>query len=85
MKINWKIRFQNKTWVVALFAALFFVLQSILAVFGLHWDYTNLLERFVTLISAVFALMGLVIDPTTAGPGDSQQALGYQVPKKEVK
>ncbi|MFH5542079.1 phage holin, partial [Listeria monocytogenes] len=25
MKINWKVRFKNKTWVIAMIAAVFFI------------------------------------------------------------
>ncbi|PCW77131.1 phage holin, partial [Listeria monocytogenes] len=27
MKINWKVRFKNKTWVIAMIAAVFFIIQ----------------------------------------------------------
>ncbi|HAC1758204.1 TPA_asm: phage holin, partial [Listeria monocytogenes] len=26
MKINWKVRFKNKTWVIAMIAAVFFII-----------------------------------------------------------
>ena len=35
----------------------------------------------VNALFALLALLGVVNDPTTQGTGDSQQALGYQVPK----
>lgn len=35
-----------------------------------------------TLAAALAAVLGVVIDPTTAGVGDSQQALLYTQPKK---
>ncbi|HHQ0952076.1 TPA: phage holin, partial [Listeria innocua] len=41
-KINWKVRFQNKVWVVALIAAIFFVVQAVLWVFNIEWDYNDL-------------------------------------------
>lgn len=34
------------------------------------------------LAAALAAVLGVVIDPTTAGVGDSQQALLYREPKK---
>lgn len=35
--------------------------------------------------STVIAVLGVVLDPTTAGPGDSKQALSYRAPYKEAK
>ncbi|EIJ3028651.1 phage holin, partial [Listeria monocytogenes] len=48
MKINWKVRFKNKTWVIAMLAALFFIIQAVLLVFGISWDYNELLQRLIT-------------------------------------
>ncbi|EPT6800205.1 phage holin [Listeria welshimeri] len=70
-KINWKVRFQNKVWVVALIAAIFFVVQAVLWVFNIEWDYNDLLQRIITVVTGVFAVVGLIIDPTTAGSKDS--------------
>ncbi|EAC8477302.1 phage holin [Listeria monocytogenes] len=83
MKINWKVRFKNKTWVLALIATLFFIIQSVLVMFGVTWDYTELLEQITTVVAAVFALLGLIIDPTTAGASDSAQAQNYGEPRKD--
>lgn len=33
--------------------------------------------------SAAIALLGQFVDPTTAGIGDSAQAMGYSAPKKD--
>lgn len=35
-----------------------------------------------TLVSALLAVLGVLLDPTTAGLGDSEQALLYNQPKK---
>lgn len=35
--------------------------------------------------SVVMAVIGVLIDPTTCGIKDSEQALCYQMPKKEAK
>lgn len=84
MKINWKVRFKNKAWVIALIATLFFIIQSVLVMFGVQWDYTTLLEQVTTVVAALFALLGLIIDPTTAGALDSSQAQNYEEPRKDV-
>ncbi|WP_211088593.1 phage holin [Listeria innocua] len=69
--INWKVRFKNKTWVIAMIAAVFFIVQAVLLVFGITWDYNDLLQRIITVVTGVFAVVGLIIDPTTAGSKDS--------------
>lgn len=69
--INWKVRFKNKTWVIAMIAAVFFIVQAVLLVFGITWDYNELLQRIITVVTGVFAVVGLIIDPTTAGSKDS--------------
>lgn len=33
--------------------------------------------------SVIIALLGVFVDPTTAGVGDSEQAMGYNWPKKD--
>ena len=40
---------------------------------------------WLTLVPALFllAILGIVNDPTTAGMGDSEQALTYEKPKSE--
>ncbi|KGL44475.1 phage holin [Listeria newyorkensis] len=83
-KINWGVRFHNKTWVVAMIAATFFVVQAILYVFNVTWDYNEILQRVITVITGLFALWGLIIDPTTAGGADSEQAKKYKTPRKDV-
>lgn len=82
-KINWKVRFKNKAWVVAMIAAIFFIVQSLLWVFGIQWNYNELLQRLVTVVTGIFAAWGLIIDPTTAGTSDSVQAQNYNEPRKE--
>ena len=44
-------------------------------------DLGDKLLGVVNALFALLALLGVVNDPTTQGAGDSQQALGYQVPK----
>ncbi|HDM9105210.1 TPA: phage holin, partial [Listeria monocytogenes] len=73
--INWKVRFKNKTWVIAMIAALFFIVQAVLLVFNVSWDYNELLQRLITVVAGIFAFWGLIIDPTTAGTDDSELVL----------
>jgi len=48
------------------------------------WDgVLTLLGNPVQLVTFVLAVLGVFIDPTTAGLSDSTQALTYSKPKKE--
>ncbi|NVQ28096.1 phage holin [Listeria monocytogenes] len=85
MKINWKVRLKNKTWVIAMIAAVFFIIQAVLLVFNVTWDYNELLKQLITVITGVFAAWGLIIDPTTAGSKDSAQVQEYTEPRKDDK
>jgi phi LC3 family holin len=44
--------------------------------------------KLLAVVDAVFALLvvlGIVVDPTTVGVGDSKRALGYEEPWTDVK
>ena len=88
MKINWLVRIRNKQFWVSVIPALALVIQAIAAVFGWTLDFTNITGRLIAVVDAVFALLvilGIVVDPTTAGVGDSQRAMGYEEPYRDKK
>ncbi len=81
--INWKVRIRNKQFWVSLIPALALVVQAAAAVFGWTLDFTRLTGKLIAVVDAVFALLvilGIVVDPTTEGIGDSRRALGYEDP-----
>ncbi len=81
--INWKIRLMNKQFWLSLIPALALTAQAVAAVFGWEIDLTTAVGRLLTVVNTVFALLvvlGIVVDPTTAGIGDSERALGYEAP-----
>ena len=85
MKINWKVRLQNKTFWLTLIPALLLLVQVIADVFEISIDLGalgNMLLAFVNALFAVLTILGVVTDPTTAGVNDSTQAMGYTKPKK---
>lgn len=85
MKINWEVRIKNKTFWLALIPAVILLVQVVAAVFGFELDLGFLSDRLIEVVKAVFtvlAILGIVTDPTTAGLGDSAQALTYTKPKK---
>jgi phi LC3 family holin len=86
MKINWMIRIKNKAWWLTLVPAVFLLVQACAAPFGYQWDFTVANQQVAAIVNALFAvlaILGVVNDPTTAGIGDSKQALEYDEPKSE--
>ena len=84
MKINWKVRLQHKPFLVALFALLLLLVQQVAAFFGIDTTIYN--EQVTDVFNTVLAILvaiGVVIDPTTTGTGDSNKAMGYEKPKKD--
>lgn len=85
MKINWLVRIKNKTFWLALIPALLLLAQSVAAMLGFSIDLSGVSDKLISVIETVFtvlAILGVVVDPTTAGVGDSEQALTYMEPKK---
>ena len=86
MNINWKVRIRNKQFWVSVIPAMALMVQAVAAVFGWTLDFTSLTGRLIAVVDAVFALLvilGIVVDPTTAGVGDSHRALGYEEPWRD--
>lgn len=84
MNINWTVRIKNKAFWVALIPAVLLLVTQVAAVFGYTLDFGVLQEQLVAIVGTVFsllAILGIVVDPTTEGVGDSIQALQYEKPK----
>lgn len=84
-KINWIVRIKNKAFWLALIPALLLLIQVIAAVFGYTLDLGDLGNRLLEVVNALFAvlaILGIVVDPTTDGVKDSEQAMTYTEPKK---
>ena len=90
MKINWKVRFNNPMFYVQLVLSIF---TPILTYLGLTatdlTTWAKLGEVLVQAISnpyvltlVIVSVYNALIDPTTSGFGDSEQALTYETPKK---
>lgn len=85
--INWKVRFANKQFWVALIPAVLLLIQVVASVFGYTFDFGDLGNKLLEVVNALFAvltILGIVTDPTTAGVSDSTQALTYNTPKKDA-
>ena len=84
MNINWKVRLKNKAFWAALIPAVLLLTTQVAAIFGITLDFGVLQEQLIAVVGTVFtllAILGIVVDPTTEGVGDSLQAMGYEHPK----
>lgn len=81
--INWRVRIKNRSFWIALIPALALLVQAVAAVFGFTINLETLVGKLIAVVDAVFAvlvILGIVVDPTTSGVGDSNRALTYVEP-----
>lgn len=82
MKINWKLRLQNKTTLVTLIALCVTFVYQILGLFGVVPKVAqDEMVNTIGLLINILVVLGVVVDPTTAGVSDSTNALTYDAPK----
>lgn len=84
MKINWKVRVKNKVFWVTLIPLALLLIQQVLTLFGINFDYSIISEKLLAIVGTVFAILGLigvVNDPTTTGVTDSDRAMEYDKPQ----
>lgn len=82
--INWTVRIKNKTFWLALIPAALLLIQAVAKVFGFELDFGELGNNLTAVVNTVFALLavlGVVVDHTTKGISDSEQAMTYGEPK----
>lgn len=86
MKINWKVRLKNKVFWITIIPMILLLVQQILGLFGVYFEIEGLTDSLVAIVSTLFsilAIIGIIADPTTDGLSDSNQAMTYEVPKKD--
>ena len=83
MKINWKVRFKNKTWLIAFLAAIVAFVYQIMGMFGIVPVVSeDMVTQFIAVVINMLVAVGVVIDPTTASINDSKEAMEYKEPRK---
>ena len=84
MKINWKVRLQNKTWLLAMLAAIVaFAYQALSLLEIVPAVSQDQVTQLMGLVINILVALGIVVDPTTTGVTDSQQAMTYDKPSGE--
>ena len=88
MNINWTVRLKNKYFWLSIIPAILLLVSQVLAVLRISIDTSLLSEQLTGIVGTVFsifALLGIVNDPTTDGTSDSARALTYNAPIKSGK
>ncbi len=81
MKLNWKVRFKNKVWLGSFCSLIIGFVYSMLALFNVFPEVTqSLVLQLLNQVLTFLGLIGVIVDPTTAGLGDSERAMGYVEP-----
>lgn len=81
MQMNWKVRFRNKTWLTLFLSLIIGFVFNILKLFEIVPVVTeNTVLTIVAQILEFLGLIGVLVDPTTAGVGDSNRAMSYVEP-----
>ena len=81
MKLNWKVRFKNKIWLGSFLSLIVGFVYSMLALFDVFPQVTeNMVLQLMNQVLTFLGLIGVIVDPTTAGVGDSERAMGYSEP-----
>ncbi len=85
MQINWKVRFKNPVWLGSFFSLLVGFIYSLLKMFDIIPTIPQ--ESILRIIQEVLTFLGLIgvlVDPTTAGISDSNRAMTYTEPWKDT-
>ena len=81
MKLNWKVRFKNKVWLGSFLSLIVGFVYSMLALFDVFPEVTqSLVLQLMNQVLTFLGLIGVIVDPTTAGIGDSERAMTYVEP-----
>lgn len=87
MRLNWTVRAKNPWFWVTLggvILAAMGISPEMFTSWGAVWDAVkNLISNPYMLGCVILAVLGVFIDPTTKGMGDSSQALTYKKPKED--
>ena len=84
--INWKVRVKNKWFWTTLIPLILLLIQQILGIFGIAIDVSVVQGQILAIVETVFLILGVlgvVVDMTTYGVGDSERAMGYEEPYRK--
>lgn len=81
MKINLKVRFKNPVFWLTVIPALVTFVYTVLGAFDVVPAISqDVVVNIITALVSALTTIGVLVDPTTKGVGDSKRALGYDRP-----
>ena len=84
MNINWRVRFQNKTFLTGLISLVVVFVYDLLQLLEIAPTVTQrAVMQVAEGILMILGMVGVIADPTTIGLSDSKQAMTYTSPKKD--
>ncbi len=84
MNINWKVRFQNKTFLTGLISLVVVFIYDLLQLLEIAPVVTqSAVMQVAEGILTILGMVGVIADPTTAGLSDSRQAMTYDAPRQD--
>lgn len=84
MKLNWKARFRNKTFVITFVTLIIAFVYQMLSLFEIVPSISeNSIVNIVTIAVNMLATFGVLVDPTTDGVSDSDRAMTYYTDNDE--
>ena len=79
--VHWKVRFKNKVWLGSFLSLIIGFIYSMLELFDVFPTVTqNHIIQLMNQVLTFLGLIGVIVDPTTAGIGDSERAMEYTEP-----
>lgn len=82
--MNWKLRLMNRATLAGIFAAVVGCVYQVLGLLGIVPPISqDVVVNVLGLALNLLVALGVIVDPTTAGLGDSKRAMGYDEPWKD--
>ena len=80
MKINLKLRLQNKQFIIAIVSAILLLVGQIAGLFGYDFDgeTSQTIMAIVNTVLSILVAVGVVQDPTTSGLSDDDEVLSTE-------
>lgn len=80
--MNWKVRFKNKVWLTSFISFIVATVYQFLGFFEIAAPITqDMVLQIVAAALQLLSLLGIVVDPTTKGMGDSELVMSRIEPK----
>lgn len=81
MKINLKVRFKNPVFWLTVIPAVITLVYTVLGAVGVVPSLSeDVVVNIVTALISALTTVGVLVDPTTKGVGDSERAMNYTEP-----